>query len=1198
MYKCNNNFQSKYALVGGLGKTMTIDEYLESECEDVPVCIPHKHELIPVRCTMKKPHFRHKHNYDMEGTPMTEWHAEWQSNFPETERQFRNKAGQHKNRRADIVISKYNRILEIQHSQIASGEVSERVKDYNLHGYEVFWLIHSNENIIVKRIDKRLVLEFKANYWLYENFRCCNTVYYDINGFIYKLDPNQVNSRQVDVGQPKPKSEFIEEIQNEVAFWNSEEQIQSYVYLKQKGAGSGKTYGMIQLLNEDPEITNFKWVIFLTKQHSAVNVMYTEFLTQYIEKKLPNIDFFEEPKVINGKYDETQYLSGKQYIIEYQHKVTNVKTTAIFATVDSFTWSVGDNNRSAYDRFVGIISSIKEGFTKINKSGSLKYAGRNTIINKESIIMMDETQDLSVLYAEAFLKIVKSTSLNLCVVGDRLQSLSSNENTLTYLHSAEMAFMKIIKEDASNIVRRFSDPNLINFVNAMIPFEQYGLPKMTAHKNVDASDDALTIFTGKTVYADQDSEDDDIFKEIEKIMSYFKKEVELNHCLPEDFLIVTPFTNKNPLIEGLQLAINEYWKDVMENNNDYIENVRNKNDYWKNTNTNKYTRYAIFHKSQEMGSINLNESAKATRIVSIHSSKGDGRKVVFVIGVNQAALQMFSQVSANIIYYSLLHVSITRQKERLYFRLEQNNDDIDMRIKNAKLNISSESNIFFYKNRTINLPRLANNILITNYDNINDKIISDKVIPNLPKLSEKKLLIDMGDHNIRYSAMLINFMVHICNYELRTKQDTKQQFKRMLQGIHQDDIKPVNSWSKYIELLRTNNNTRKEQRDNWKKGLSNEEPEYYIPILEFATRKTDIDYQRYHRIIYKSMYRIISELQSLNKKEIGYFCPLESVILWYMLESKENGTYQKISINDVYNIVDIFDKAFNDTATGHENCECKEHFANSNRAKDTNLEKHQEYLRNHYDRMTHLSKLLTKFTDTYKNVNWLYNQPISYGSKDKHNASFNINNTYKLGYDKDNVYLFNLKPQFSEINFNEFKVNSLLDTWLMTHFKEKDNDFNNKFKNKRIISCVLSLDKDDIYKLDWTDTIKEKDELLKPYIRDTLFNHYSSIHSQIYETFMNICEEKQNYKEVIKICKSYNLTPGEDGVVQIPSHIPGYIQEWWKYLETTMDMCINKKEKNEMFLSYKDKEKFNNQIDIILLRSLNSYLNVDEEEED
>ena len=36
-----------------------------------------------------KPHFRHKNTEDMDTHPMTEWHSEWQGNFPTTEIDFK-----------------------------------------------------------------------------------------------------------------------------------------------------------------------------------------------------------------------------------------------------------------------------------------------------------------------------------------------------------------------------------------------------------------------------------------------------------------------------------------------------------------------------------------------------------------------------------------------------------------------------------------------------------------------------------------------------------------------------------------------------------------------------------------------------------------------------------------------------------------------------------------------------------------------------------------------------------------------------------------------------------------------------------------------------------------------------------------------------------------------------------------------------
>jgi ATP-dependent exoDNAse (exonuclease V) beta subunit len=59
--------------------------------------------------------------------------------------------------------------------------------------------------------------------------------------------------------------------------------------------------------------------------------------------------------------------------------------------------------------------------------------------------------------------------------------------------------------------------------------------------------------------------------------------------------------------------------------------------------------YAIFHKSEEGNSINLADSENSTRIVSIHTSKGDGRNVVFVIGLDEGSLLKFSNEKNNLV---------------------------------------------------------------------------------------------------------------------------------------------------------------------------------------------------------------------------------------------------------------------------------------------------------------------------------------------------------------------------------------------------------------------------------------------------------------------------------------------------------------------------------------------------------------------
>ena len=56
------------------------------------------------------------------------------------------------------------------------------------------------------------------------------------------------------------------------------------------------------------------------------------------------------------------------------------------------------------------------------------------------------------------------------------------------------------------------------------------------------------------------------------------------------------------------------------------------NQFWIEKNgAETYSTYSVFHKSEIGTSINLDESKETTRIVSIHSAKGDGRHCVFVV---------------------------------------------------------------------------------------------------------------------------------------------------------------------------------------------------------------------------------------------------------------------------------------------------------------------------------------------------------------------------------------------------------------------------------------------------------------------------------------------------------------------------------------------------------------------------------------
>ena len=114
MNTCNIKFQSQYAYIDN--KIIHIDDILNNDyyqnIKDKLKC-SNGHQLIFANGIKNKKHFRHKNNEDLNSNSMSEWHAEWQGNFPNTEKEY-NKINdkQIKNRRADVVLDNSNYNIE------------------------------------------------------------------------------------------------------------------------------------------------------------------------------------------------------------------------------------------------------------------------------------------------------------------------------------------------------------------------------------------------------------------------------------------------------------------------------------------------------------------------------------------------------------------------------------------------------------------------------------------------------------------------------------------------------------------------------------------------------------------------------------------------------------------------------------------------------------------------------------------------------------------------------------------------------------------------------------------------------------------------------------------------------------------------------------------------------------------------------
>lgn len=419
--------------------------------------------------------------------------------------------------------------------------------------------------------------------------------------------------------------------------------IQGQVYFNQRGAGCGKTYESIQLLN-NTTFNKKNIIIYLTKTHSAKEVIYSELKQQYANGNIRGRIIDEE---LTSKYKIVFNKGGEE-------------RTIIIGTIDSFTYNIYDKKAvlNELDYFNEIVNQLIIG----NMVDTINYANTHIQLDNNKLIVIDEAQDLGKNYMDAFISLVHKTKVDLYIIGDKLQSIWGIHNIYTCI---DQSTATIHKSEGINQVMRFHNEQFKGFVNALIPYHKYDLPPIEkicdklckyCHENIKP----YTIFEVAPYYR---TDIDDMYAVINKIKSYMVKEIETYNYAPNNFMFIFPILKKNTFAHVLSLELNNFWV----------------NRY------NKQDKYVYLHTSEPGKTINLKESENATRILSIHTSKGSGCEVVFLLGMSEHTLNIFSKQTDNIIYNSLLHVAVTRQKKAIYVGIENNNDDICRRFKNLCL---------------------------------------------------------------------------------------------------------------------------------------------------------------------------------------------------------------------------------------------------------------------------------------------------------------------------------------------------------------------------------------------------------------------------------------------------------------------------------------------------------------------------------
>lgn len=654
------------------------------------------------------------------------------------------------------------------------------------------------------------------------------------------------------------------------------------IYFNQRGAGCGKTYESIQLLTSK-QFSEKNIFIYLTKAHSAKTVIMYELQSQYDSGKLVGLE----------KIGDTQN-NGKQIKMSFK---SDRDIEVIIGTVDSFTYAICDKTKLVAgddcDLFKNIVCAIKNNHIKVSQVNSIWYAGGNPIINTNCLIIIDEAQDLHSKYIEAFDKIITKTGIDVYVIGDKLQSLYGEDNIYTYIANGK--FDNTIKHSSGvNKVMRFHNEGLKNFVNDIVPFTKYGLPQISDICTNCASHETMCPYDITVIPSCRKNMGDFekyIFAEVkirmdEQVLKYNYK--------PSDFMFIFAPIGADQA-KRMEECLNKYWVD------------RFKDPKFRLPESETQDHYVQLHQSDQGRPIDLTQSEKKTRILSIYAAKGNGCKVVFVFGLSEYAFDLYNASVGDIKYESLLHVALTRQQKHIYIMLyeESVGDDIYKRFE--KFGIKESTNVRYMIDKLSTWHQLSNlrsTALERKYDKIKPLITKYNI--NFSQYNPTSgQLIDQNHHIMRSSIAEFYFRIFFDWMEIYNDR-TSCQIRAIFKSIA-GKTPIIYGKSDHNKKLKAITERRNKNIKGSKLGEIKE-----LPILAY-----DLDIKSKQYAAALDLKRIIENIQRKIKTHEGNFisdelkfnvllCPLECIILNFIYEISQFGIKSKISTVEIYRILENY----------------------------------------------------------------------------------------------------------------------------------------------------------------------------------------------------------------------------------------------------------------------------------------------------
>ena len=425
--------------------------------------------------------------------------------------------------------------------------------------------------------------------------------------------------------------------------------------LRQQGAGNGKTYGIWRsILTTDGMDT----VYVVVKTHPARDVLLQELRSQWSRGDT----HVREHAVEAAPAIETH---GRQTWVQFTRRRTGTIVRAVIATMDSLVCGlVVPSGRTGHlELFKQRVADLAEdGATKVT-GGMVRYSGKRTPFGPGAHLWIDEGQDFQEDYYEAIVRTMADHGIDTTIVGDKLQSLAHHLNVFTRSGSSGSATVTLVQETPSNDNRRIKVEGMAEAVNRLVRFDAHALPPIQVAGGTCATGEeevierisvpASNYGAAGAWWADEYAD---------KIMEKVKVQVARGFDKPEHYLFVVPLVSCSKPASLLVERLQEYWTEKLgQRGGDRT--------------------YAFRHTSIENRPIKLEVSVHASRIVSVHTAKGDGRPVVFLLEYTKSALECMTSKGGGdstdgLRLESFWHVGLTRAEHKIYIAVEEGRSDM------------------------------------------------------------------------------------------------------------------------------------------------------------------------------------------------------------------------------------------------------------------------------------------------------------------------------------------------------------------------------------------------------------------------------------------------------------------------------------------------------------------------------------------